>query len=368
MLIRTRAPLWGLLMVASCHTLTAGEADLFARSPAQRDAAGDAAFRSYFDPTALQRALNSLDAAAVADQGFSLAAGERVLLRTHSRFPAKVVLNAALRIALESRDQETLLRLRAHAAKASDDELMKRIVAGQRLASTSRAATEPLDTRSVGPESYTLFRQFLHQIRRAKALHDREQLERIRRQLFAIDRFPESLLQRLQNELEDAAKAQDAEPPRGYDALRQLAGASRASVPCTKCSTLGYYVTMEEKGKRPLTVKVPVRKRCDRCGGSGYISTKPLEDKLSEEQKQRERRAKLIAQSISWELGVVHIDDSGRVWLNGRRTAFTARSKNVSGRVVRYYNRMLHFPNGIDRVFQWYRFENEGVTKKRPLS
>lgn len=369
---------WQVLMVAAvltawpCDTsvrqAVAAEVDSGQLSPFG-NAAIDPAFDQYFRVQDLHAALNALDASAVADIAYRLADGERILMRTHRILSSDVVLAAAIRIAQEQDDHAMLNRIRDYATRTSAMELVQQIDSAERLNKASRQTLPGMDLQQTTPEDYGMIYKLQHRIRRARVLHDRDELQALRRLLVTVDGLSAEQLSALQNEIDLALESEtDSGLPAGFSVLSQLAEESRASVPCSQCSTLGYYMTTEMRGSGIFKTKVPVRKKCERCGGSGYLSTKPLENNLKNEQAQREARAQKIARSVPWEMGIVQISNVGKVYLNGQLTNGKASRGSLNGRQMQYYNRLLSFPGGTDAWFQWYRFDNESSTKKRQLN
>jgi len=332
----------------------------------------DLAFEQFADISLVGPALTGRDAAALADLALQLAKGEQVLLRQHkSGLTAKVLLQTAATVAANEQDTTTLERLRKAAALLQDEDLATQLAALEKTGGASRASdpdlTVSLDT--VNLDTAIRIRCFVDVIQEAELTGDRELLDEMDAQLRDSGDLGDAQRCALTRLVQSARETMPADSTTAANALARLAAQSRASFPCTKCSTLGYYMTTEMRGAGVFKTKVPVRKRCDRCGGDGYISTKPLEDNLKKEQADRERRAREIAESLPWELGIVQITTSGGIYLNGSKTNYTAKRGRIgTGEYALYYNRLLKFPKGVDAWYQWYRLDRETMTRKRKLA
>lgn len=103
----------------------------------------DAAFDRFVKLTAVREAIVRRNASALLDTALLVAEGERVLLRPRKGISAEQLFGMTLRLATESKDKDTLMRL-AKAAKMRDDKDF-----GERVAAAIKfeAPTRSLDTR-----------------------------------------------------------------------------------------------------------------------------------------------------------------------------------------------------------------------------
>lgn len=178
----------GFALGATCTSRAADDkpAPFADASAAASDAAAtdeeslvDPAFDRYVNMLLLGKAWNDMDAGLLVDVALQLAEGERVLQRSHRAISAEKLLELATHVAVETNDEATLERL-AKVAKARDDqELTSRVAMAGKLAGKSRDAGSSLTMAQVGSSEYTLFRNYMTEIRGARIAQDTTRLDRI---------------------------------------------------------------------------------------------------------------------------------------------------------------------------------------------
>ena len=99
----------------------------------------DPTFDRYVDLKLLGVAWRSRDAGTLADLAFQFAEGERVLRRSHKAIKASAVLDAAIKLAVETSDKETLARLAKAVEQSGDKDRAAQLALAQKAAGTSRA-------------------------------------------------------------------------------------------------------------------------------------------------------------------------------------------------------------------------------------
>jgi hypothetical protein len=106
---------------------------------ARADALRDPAFARFVDLSSLAPALQEGNAATVLDLALQLAEGERVLLRPHKSLRSDTLLRAALRLAVQKRDRETLERLEKFAQQRGSAEWKELVANARKTADSGRA-------------------------------------------------------------------------------------------------------------------------------------------------------------------------------------------------------------------------------------
>jgi hypothetical protein len=192
----------------------------------------DRAYERYLDVAYLRDSLAAADAAGLTDCALQLAEGERVLLRPHKAVSSDTVFRLAAKVAADKRDKETLNRLGRAAKELKKDELAAVVAAAVRLAGGSRkpdpAVSVALD--QVSAEAVVLYKSFAAEIKSAKAIGSKSQLDVLEQSLKSAE-----LDERLKGPLlKQLAEARSALPEKGdpeLDVLGRLAMASRAVRP-----------------------------------------------------------------------------------------------------------------------------------------
>jgi len=192
----------------------------------------DPAFAVYIKLDDLAEAWRDLDPKGLTDAALQLAHGEKVLYRQHKGISADEVFRAAIRVAGEKKDKESLDRL-AKAVEGRDPEL-KKAVAAQRLASASRSVDSrlKLSVSETSAESFAIFKDYTRRIAAARVLQDREMLEGLKSAIDAEDDLGQDHKSRLKSLIDDTAKlmpeaGKETAGGKSAKALDMLAGGSR---------------------------------------------------------------------------------------------------------------------------------------------
>lgn len=200
-----------------------------AEEPAPQAAAvQDAAFDRFADLSILDDAMKGGRADVVLDLALQLAEGERVLLRSHKAVSADELFAAALQLASETGDKDTLARLSKAAKGLNKTELAGKIAAAEKLGAASRSAAGPelsLPVESTSLEAFALFKATLNSVKAAKVAKDVDELQLIDAELEKSEIFDDAQKQTLKKVLSDAVASVPAE--KAPSALAKLAGASR---------------------------------------------------------------------------------------------------------------------------------------------
>ena len=187
----------------------------------------DADFDKFLDMKLLMSAVDKSDAKALTDIGVKLAEGERVVKRPHKSLPAEKILLLATRAAGESHDKETLARLDQAAKELKYEKLAAAVEVGQKLASAARKVDPPVGLDQAAPEVVILYRGFAEQIRTAKTLGSKQQLDSLEKAVRSADEMGEKLKTSLVKQIAEARSAVPEKADPELDVLASLAMASR---------------------------------------------------------------------------------------------------------------------------------------------
>jgi len=191
----------------------------------------DLAFKKYVDYDLLMQAYARMDAALLADAGMQLAEGERILLRSHKRFPADAIFGLAVKAAVEKKDKATLDRLAKIADKRDSTALKTQIVAAQKLGSQSRAIDSALlvSLDEVTPGQFLIYRDMVRELQRARILGDRKAVEQLEKAIKEMTALPEKKREYLLNVISEslAAMPKDCAKDPMVSALGKLVADSR---------------------------------------------------------------------------------------------------------------------------------------------
>ena len=153
--------------------------EVSAASAPDVESLADPAFDRYVNMLLLGKAWDEMDAGLLVDVALQLAEGERVVQRSHRAISAEKLLELATHVAVETNDDATLKRL-AKVAKARDDQdLASQVALAGKLAGKSRDTASSLTIAQVGSSEYTLFRNYMIEIRGARIAQDTTRLDRI---------------------------------------------------------------------------------------------------------------------------------------------------------------------------------------------
>ncbi len=144
----------------------------------------DPAFDRFVDLSLLAESYLAQNTEGMADAALQLLEGERVLMRPHRSVPAKIVIDATLRVATSQGDTATLDRLAKAVAKTGDAELATRIKAMKELASKPRAAAPAIALpENSPPELVEEMKTVLQRFQLAQSLADLEGLKSLEHDL-----------------------------------------------------------------------------------------------------------------------------------------------------------------------------------------
>ncbi len=221
----TKTPLALALGVALWAAAPAPSADKGDAIPAD---AADPAFDRYLDLKALGQALADQKPEAVADIAIKLAEGEKALGRKHKSVSSAKLFDVAVGLAQQQKDKDTLAKLGKAAKDGGNKDLTEmvekaeKLVAGMRKVDPDAAALAKATS-----EQKVVFRSLAEQIRSAKTLGDRTELEGLEKSIGKMDDFDAGLKAAL---LQKVSAAKEDLPPKSdpqMDVLARLASASR---------------------------------------------------------------------------------------------------------------------------------------------
>lgn len=187
----------------------------------------DGSFQRHIDMDQLLRALQQCDPAGLADAALILKDGERILQRECHHFPARTLLDLAMRAAVIKHDEATLRRL----AQSGDAELASRIDAQRKLVAPSRtaAAEVRLSVEQTTPQQFAACRQLLDAIDAATLLSDSTQLTQLRDRLGGCSGLTKGQQKQLRDHLDRVAVGNvGPATPAFPEALQKLLAASRS--------------------------------------------------------------------------------------------------------------------------------------------
>ncbi len=131
----------------------------------------DPAFDRYVDLRLLGRAWNTGNAMLMTDAVLELLEGQRILLRPHRAISPRQVLEAAVRVAIEKRDQPSLERLAKLTEQPGDAAWKSKVAAALKLGGAARAVNPALtfSVDEMSPAAYSAIHAFVDQIEMARA-------------------------------------------------------------------------------------------------------------------------------------------------------------------------------------------------------
>jgi hypothetical protein len=126
----------------------------------------DATFERYVDLRLLAEAMKSLDPAMLADVALQFAEGERILLRGHNSISTDEVLEFAIRVAGQKRDEKTLARLGHIVTQRGGESLTAQWKAAQSLSSESRSDSNAsaVSVLKTSPREFAEYQKILRYI------------------------------------------------------------------------------------------------------------------------------------------------------------------------------------------------------------
>ena len=196
----------------------------------------DPAFDRFVDLEMLADAWVFLDARVLADCGFQLAEGERILMRPHRKLTAQAVLEMAMIIAADQHDTETLNRIAAYATSKNEVELAAKVASAKKLAGIERSAgpTLMVDAFTSPLSKILICKEIVTMTDKARLVGDKEFLESLIAAVPESDElkevFSESEIQNLkvyvETALQNVAQLETKEAVT-TEALDKLAGESR---------------------------------------------------------------------------------------------------------------------------------------------
>ncbi|HKI37297.1 MAG TPA: hypothetical protein VKA46_35920 [Gemmataceae bacterium] len=189
----------------------------------------DRAYERYIDVAYLRDALAKGDPVGLADCALQLAEGERVLLRPHKAVTSDKLFRLAAKVAAEKRDKETLARLGRAAKELKNDELAKAVAAAATLAGGARKPDPSVSVAldQVRPETVVLYQSFVQEIKSAKSIGSKAQLDALETSVKAAEELDEKLRTPLLKQISDARGALPEKGDPELDVLARLAMASR---------------------------------------------------------------------------------------------------------------------------------------------
>lgn len=269
----------------------------------------DPASDHFVDLALVGQTLNDRNAELLADVTLQLAAGERVLGRTHkSGITARSLLQKAIRVALDARDEATLERLTKAAEAGGDQEWvaqidnLKRLHGGSRDVDPARQIT--LD--SVQPEVFALLQSVHRDLRTAELLRDATLLDNVEQRL-ASEQIPADQREGLGRLIKQARENLPKEQTPADASLQRLAASSR-----------GWFE--EATGIRtPVFIQDPTRPMRPRPDEGGYTDMWKIESGQPSQPPS--------------------VDGNGNIWSG---SSVRGRRGQIVGRARLTYNAMGH--------------------------
>jgi len=203
-----------------------------AKEVAVPEALKDPDFDKYLDMKKLREALADSNPAALADVALKLAEGEAALSRKHKGLSAGKLFDLAARTAKASGDKATMERLTKAAEqmkrKDFNESLENIALVGSAGRTGGPAAGINLD--SYPAEKVVLFNSFVDQIKAAKNLSSKAQIDDLEKQIRGTSDFPDALKSALGKYIAEVRRdLPPAEPDSEMDVLAKLATATRAA-------------------------------------------------------------------------------------------------------------------------------------------
>lgn len=226
----------------------------------------DPSFDRYANVSQILQAINSADAAALADSGLQLAEGERILGRSHKRpeILAERILLLAFEAAREAKDQATLARLKKASTIMNSPALTSAISTSEKLGGESRTTlTVPSISLTLPAHQVHLITEYLQAIRRAKLLKDLQSLNSIEHQLKSQTELPGEHHQYLLAMAADSRSSLEKGASHEPDPLTLLADSSRGFGFPSFPHNFPHIPNLPNPG--------PVYVTCPCCKGSGRI-------------------------------------------------------------------------------------------------
>ncbi len=193
----------------------------------------DEAFEKYVDLKLAGNALIEGNSSILADCSLQLAHAEKILHRSHkSKLTAIQMMDAAIQIAVNKKDKETLERLAKAAESNGDKELAMKVSLAQKLAAESRAANSELmvSLNEITPELCTLYQECLKDIELARTTGDTSSFESWKEKIQTLPSKVQENLKKLIAEVqaENSEKSKEnalcklAEESRGFNPVKQI--------------------------------------------------------------------------------------------------------------------------------------------------
>lgn len=198
--------------------------------PAELD---DPAFDQYVDISLLELAWTDLDAELLTDVALQLAAGEKVLMRSHRAGSAEDLLKLAASVAAKDRNKDAVARIGKAADALGYDGLKAQVASAEKIAGASRKAEPALNVPvdQATPADFADFKDMLQDIKGAEVLGDREALEEMDAALEELEGVSDERRQYLKlvigEALETVPSGDDAQQNSMSATIKKLEGTSR---------------------------------------------------------------------------------------------------------------------------------------------
>jgi len=171
------------LFVLSGHAQNADPAEAPAEMPPELpplpEELDDPAFEQYVNITLLEAAWGDLDAELLTDVALQLAAGEKVLMRSHKAGSAEDLLKLATGVAAKNGDKDAVARIAKAADALGFDGLKAQVATAEKVAGASRKSEPALNVPAdqATTVDFVNFKDILHDVKSAEVLGNREMLE-----------------------------------------------------------------------------------------------------------------------------------------------------------------------------------------------
>src|SRR5262249_39754484 len=142
---------------------------------------------------------------AVTDCAIKLAEGERAVGRKHKAITSDTLFRLAVSAAHDKRDKATLARIGKAAEEAKNEDLIDLVDKTVKLVEAGRKVdAEGAAVERAEPAHRVVYRSMAEEIRAAKSLANRGQLEGLKKQVDGLDPFDPKLKTMLSKQVSDA--------------------------------------------------------------------------------------------------------------------------------------------------------------------
>ena len=189
----------------------------------------DPAFDRYVDLTLVIWAVDQLNPQSLTDVALQTAEGEKALARPRRGISADVLLDLALKSAVEAADTETLTRLQQAATVLDKPYFLEQVVAASKLANTTRAGDSDLliPVDGTTEDEFWKIKEYTESIRRAQLLGDVEGIEQLATAMDQEESLPQEHLDYLKKLASEARAAMPEKADPTVSMLKKLSDASR---------------------------------------------------------------------------------------------------------------------------------------------